>query len=624
MNIKNIFRKGAGQVCCGVAAALMALPVLTSCEDFFDQESDDVLYADQDHLNNAVDSIYSVTGIMNKLQVIADRTILLGEVRGDLTDLTAKASNDLRELATFSVSDKNMYNSPRDYYAIINNCNYFLHYANIELKSNRNEFIFMKEYAAVKSIRAWVYLQLVINYGRVPFVTEPILTKEEGERDYPMYGIADVCQYFINDLQSIPERYNTEYPSYRNIRNTASQLFYFPLSIVRGDLNLWLGTVTQNKEAYRQAALNYYQYISERNGMNSSFPIGANILMWKPGSTTWRETIYTGDLTDGFGASSETPTEDSELITMIPGDSIRAEGYYSELRNLFNSTTDNDLKPSLTPSKGMFEISEAQKNCCVSRRSDGTFSVSYAPDDLGQHRSGDLRLNEFYSTGVGYDDATGDMVETQYIYKHMTRNVHIYRRQMIYLRMAEALNGAGYPRMAFHILSTGVNNTLKNDTIYKFYNASDSIFLSKFDFPKSDYELVRAEDLPTKTSSTFPKEHNTIGLHTRGSGWTPLNEHYTMPDDTVTTDAQARLKRQMEGVDSLILNESALEFAFEGVRYYDIMRYALRQANPGKAMADVIYNRRGKEKRGDVQAEIKGNLNDQNSWFLKWNGKIGF
>jgi hypothetical protein len=206
----------------------------------------------------------------------------------------------------------------------------------------------------------------------------------------------------------------------------------------------------------------------------------------------------------------------------------------------------------------------------------------------------------------------------------MTRNVHIYRRQMIYLRMAEALNGAGYPRMAFHILSTGVNNTLKNDTIYKFYNASDSIFLSKFDFPKSDYELVRAEDLPTKTASSFPKDHNTIGLHTRGSGWTPLNEYYTMPDDTVTTDAQARLKRQMEGVDSLILNESALEFAFEGVRYYDIMRYALRQANPGKAMADVIYNRRGKENRGAVQAEIKANLYDQNSWFLKWNGKIGF
>ena len=53
MNIKKIYRKGAGSVVCGIAAAMMALPVLTSCEDFFTQESDDVLYADQNHLNVA-------------------------------------------------------------------------------------------------------------------------------------------------------------------------------------------------------------------------------------------------------------------------------------------------------------------------------------------------------------------------------------------------------------------------------------------------------------------------------------------------------------------------------------------------------------------------------------------
>ena len=66
---------------CGFAAALMALPVLTSCEDFFTQESDDVIYASDDHLNSAEDSIYSVTGILTKLQTLADRTILLGELR---------------------------------------------------------------------------------------------------------------------------------------------------------------------------------------------------------------------------------------------------------------------------------------------------------------------------------------------------------------------------------------------------------------------------------------------------------------------------------------------------------------------------------------------------------------
>jgi hypothetical protein len=77
-------------------------------------------------------------------------------------------------------------------------------------------------------------------------------------------------------------------------------------------------------------------------------------------------------------------------------------------------------------------------------------------------------------------------------------------------------------------------------------------------------------------------------------------------------------------VDSLILNEGALEFAFEGTRYYDLMRYALRQPNPGATMAKFIYGRRGESRRGEMQGVIRQNLHDRNSWFLKWNGKIGY
>ena len=179
-NFKNKYRKGASSVCCGVVAALMALPLLTACEDFFAQESSDVLYADQEHLNLAEDSIYSVIGVMTKLQSLADRTILLGELRGDLVGLTDVANKDLREISDFSISDDNVYNSPSDYYAVINNCNYFIAKADTALRNNRGDYIFMKEYAAVKAIRAWTYLQLAINYGSIPFYTEPMLSKEEG------------------------------------------------------------------------------------------------------------------------------------------------------------------------------------------------------------------------------------------------------------------------------------------------------------------------------------------------------------------------------------------------------------------------------------------------------------
>ena len=592
----------AGLVCCGMAA------VTTSCEDFFDQESDHVLYSGHDHLNNAVDTIYSVTGILNKLQALADRTILLGEVRGDLVDLTYQATSDLRDVANFNVGDDNQYNVPRDYYAVINNCNYFIANVDTALRSNRDQNIFMREYAAVKAIRAWTYLQLVLNYGSVPFVTEPILTKEEAEIDYPRADLQTVCQYFLNDLSDIPEAYNTAYPGYRIIRNQDSRFFWFPLSIVRGELNLWAGN-------YREAALQYYKYISQRNGMNSTYPTGPGLRMWMPGNAN-----YTGTLSLNLNSSifsDEGYSETSELITMIPGDSIPAEGNYSQLRNLFNSTSDNKQRFSITPSAGMEEISEAQANCCLSANGN---TVTYAPLGLSNHRTGDLRLSMVWGESYSIDDITNERLETQTIYKYQTRNVHIYRRQMVYLRLAEALNQAGFPRAAFTILSHGLTNQTMQAYVMPYYSQSDSLFLAQFDFPTSRYGVVTVEDI---IGMSMGSNHNTIGIHSRGSGWTPMNEYYQLPEDTLAA-ADELTRRQQHFVDSLLLNENALELCFEGTRFYDLMRFALRSDNPGQFMQDHIYARRGKEGRASVQADIKANLADQRNWYLRWNGKIGF
>ena len=602
-------------LCCNIVAAL------TSCDDFFKQESDDVLYADQEHLNNAVDTIYSVTGILNKLQALADRTVLLGEVRADLVSLTNEANSDLRDLASFSANDSNRYNAPSDYYAVINNCNYFIAHADTALRTNRNEAVFMKEYAAVKAIRAWTYLQLVLNYGSVPFITEPLLSKTEAE-EAERASRADlqaVCSYFINDLANIPERYNTELPGYRAIRGVESRLMFFPLSIVRGDLYLWRASVTGSKEDYRQAALNYYKYISERNGMNSAYPTTLAYIMWMPGSSTWLSRTISN-----MSSSNESIAANAEIITLIAGDSIRAEGNYSELRNLFNSREENDYKFSIKPSTRISEISEAQQYCHPSL--DGT-SVIYAPKGLTEHQSGDLRLSWNWSEGYRIDRLSGERLETQSIDKFSSRNVHIYRRTMVYLRMAEALNMAGYPKMAFSILAEGLDNDLIQNDIIPYYmtetDKSDSTFLARFDFPRTRYQVADVTDFTGRGGGS--SQHNMMGIHSRGSGFTPLNEYYVLPNDTLETDDAKRkqlVAEQQAFVDSLILNESALEFAFEGTRYYDVMRYALRQQNPGQVMASIIGARQGDANRSSMAA-IVSKLADQRNWYLSWKGKIG-
>ena len=611
--------------------AVLAIGGFASCSDFFDQESEHVIFTETDHLNSATDSIYSVIGILNKLQAIGDRTVLLGEVRGDLVDLTKEANSDLRDMALFNIGDDNRYNNPTDYYAIINNCNYFIANADTALKNNRNDYIFMKEYAAVKAIRAWTYLQLVLNYGSVPFVTEPILSKLEAEQNYPKYDLQAVCEYFINDLMPLTDRWADEYPNYGNIRSLrdgASRLLFFPMNVVLGDLNLWLASVTGNKSTYREAAMRYYKYISQRNGDNSAYPTGMNYYMWYWGSTAWNSftSASSGDWSD------EEYGQNTELITIIAGDSIRAEGNYSELRNLFYSREDNDYRVSIIPSQGMFELSESQANCCLA--SNG-ISFSYAPADLTDHKAGDLRLYRSYSWGQATNRLTGERFDVSYVEKQSFQNIHIYRRTQLYLRLAEALNGAGIPRAAFSILSTGLNNEICETSVYPYCSESDSTWISQLDFPETRYGIVTAQYITSSSGGTGV--YNTMGIHSRGSGWTPYNEFYRLPEAepipvvdeegnpieglfVIEKDSPDLVEKQQAFVDSLLLNENGLEMAFEGPRFYDIMRFAMRQSNPEKFLAEKVAARRGKN---NIDEALKSRLMDKRNWYLSWKGQIG-
>lgn len=593
------------KIAIGVVTFLLPLSsfLFLSCEDFFEQESDHIIYADQDHLNNAVDTIYSVTGIMDKMQLLADRTILLGEVRGDLIDITSNAPAAVRQIAEFNVDDDNIYNSPRDYYTVINNCNYFIAHADTALKNNRNEYIFMREYAAVKAFRAWTYLQLALNYGEVRYVTQPILTKKEADNEdaYPMLGIEALCDELIADLQSLVPAYASEYPVYGPIGGTSSKYSYFPLYILLGELNLWAGH-------YREAALDYYRYLATRNGQNSYSPTGVASASW--GHTTRTVWRYNYNISLNL-------TSDNELITMIPisveYDSVANERY-NQLRNLYNSPYASDNHVSLVPSQQIQDISAAQSYWMLVPRSAVKTDTVMVPSTLEDNQTGDLRLKDYWYTMDNVQGKNNELYTYQYIYKYTMRHVPIWRRQMVYLRLAEALNRAGYPRFAFKILDEGVNNKNIGTEVLAYYKtAADSAFINQFDFPQTYYVLMSSV-VNTTSESTATQQ----GLHSRGSGDTWANPDYKFPQFT-TPDS---IDLQIDSIERMIVTEGALEFAFEGHRFYDLMRVALRRNDPS-FLADRVYARRGKQNMATMKSEIKKDLYDKNNWFLNWNGKIG-
>ena len=643
-----------------IALAAVGAGVLSACEDMLEPTSEYVMF-DENHLTSPSDTASSLVGIIYKLQAIADRTNLLGEVRGDLVTVKNNADADLQNLADFAVTDENKYNNPRDYYAIINNCNYYIAYADTNAYDNRGNRIFEKELAQVKAIRAWTYLQLVLTYGEVPFYTQPLLTEQDADAVSTALsdrkGIEEICDILIKDL--IPYA-DTEWPTLHTVGSLLMTNCCFPVRVVLGDLYLWKATYSGNPEDYRNAARNYFSWIIREQNPKYRYKVWPMAKEWR-GVTTSAGTLYStpdyysslfsfssdayirtyswstqvGEVTNDVPTSQPTPISNQEIITVIPMDSLSYMGYYNQIREMYNNNTSDDngeVKDfSITPSTRMVEISQDQTYCFMDRTGAmGEITLTTNNDPLLR---GDLRLSSVWSSNV-INTTVGGMAEQvteQTISKLDQRHITVYRQSDVWLRLAEALNNGGFPRFAYAILATGISSNVVNDNVLAYCNSkSDSAFINELNTVNNVFSEYRERrgDASVDESNYV----NNFGIHSRGCGVSELNPAYAYPMvDSVDVNgnyindyvgqskaewAQMNLEAEKLAVDSMIIEEMALETCFEGKRFYDLIRWAERY-NKKEWVAGSV------SKRDAESSSLYGKLMDKNNWFLKWNNQIG-
>ena len=559
MKIKNIYK-----IMAALALPLMGVGVLTSCTE---SDSELVSFVEDNRLDTPNDTVYSLMGIVGKMQVVADRTILLGELRGDLTSLTEQATLDLQRIANFEADASNPYNNARDYYALIQNCNYFLANADLEL-TKRGYKVFEREYAVIKTYRAWAYLQLALNYGSVPFFTEPILKEKDADPSkYEHKTVQEIADYFIEDIKPYVD---TEYPNYGSINGLASRRFYIPVRVLLGDLCLWA-------ERYSEAAQYYHDFLTLQSAPR---PVGYN-------STEWLDREFEGIMDSYSSQFSST----SQILTIIPMETREYDGVISRLNDVFNSTEKNNYYYQATHSPAYDELSRNQRYVGVF-----TDPVTLLPDTLlvpedkvytTESQRGDLRQYSIYPPLRNVPSASSNYSTLrQTCYKYRSENsVAIYRLVYVYLRFAEALNRAGYPQSAFAILKYG----LWQDNIEKYI---------------SEQEREKAGTLLTFSEYYFTRE-NTPGLHSRGSGRTECDKLYVIPECETLDDS-------IQAVEDLICDEMALETAAEGVRYYDLMRIAQHRNDP-TFLARKVAGRKGSDKFDDA---LYAKLSETKNWYL--------
>lgn len=547
---------------------------LASCSDMMTTESEMVEFSENNRIGSRQDTVYSVMGIIHKMQKIAGRTVLLGEMRGDLTVVTDKANSDLKALASFAADGGNRYNSISDYYAVINNCNYYL--ANVDsAAANNGRKVFDAEIAAVHAFRAWTYLQAVLAYGNIPLIVDQVLTEKEAEQQMnkPLAGIAEVCDYFINDLKPYVD---TRKPNYGTVGSFDSRKFFIPVRALLGDLCLWAGR-------YREAASYYHDYFTYNN---ADITTGTGRVRWNPATKEFNSIL------DGYSPSL---SYISEIASFIP---METEAYYGEvndLRNIFNSVVAvNKGYFQATPSKAMHALSAAQDYCMIFEVNATQRDTLYAPKtNLPDSRmAGDLRFYANYDRGVvnqqPYSQYSSDR---QLIRKVFISYIPTYRNCMLYLRYAEALNRAGYPQSAMAVLKYG----MYNEAVMKYVDET---------------ERTAAGALIAFDSNTFTSE-NTQGIHSRGSGDSEANARYVLPQPTAPlATRQDTIDYQIPLVENLIINEMALEGSFEGYRYYDLMRVALRRGDTDYLAKPVSM------RDGTQDGALYTLLSDKKNWYL--------
>ena len=691
---------------------LMGVSVITtSCEDMLTPDLE--RYAEK----SGQDTLYSYWGILKSMQNIAERYVVLGESRGDLVSTDIYTNDSVGRLYNFEdpQDGESAFLSVADYYKVINGCNFYLAYADTASLKN-NVYYMRKEYAQVQAMRAWTYLQLVQNYGSVPFITEPVRNTADGisleknaQRATASNLVTLLREAGLDRAEALQDEYG--YPSYGSYStgngNIASRSCFIPVPLVLADLYLLAGQ-------YEDAATKYYKYLQAE-----SPKIPVDRVSWNENERNGEKTyeVKTGGWVSRYKNYSANSTND--LSVMIPAASNRffgttmtsiqnVYGFKTSSTNSTSSSRDEDETSSddetisksgsisvtadptylqLVPSNSYIGLNNAQNYCAYGSSASGSEVIEYYP-------VGDARLE---ASAPRHENTVGNSkVTNRFIMKSCPGSVHfnysdknnygssysiyygvqIYRKSIIALHYAEAINRAGFPEHAFAILKDGLAYENLPSLKYKDtlrYNVDDLGDTTSIDTVTVPYlvdptaetggasyidlaEKLRANEKPYMNFNDAAfNVTGTYGIHSFGCGDTRGSHDTIFTFDKAVAgkliDAQAEAQgwdertiyekktalgakgimnavadgeytslQVIEAVEDLIIDELALESAFEGNRYPDLLRFAAHKGSNNVINNEWLANkiaRRGyaPSEKGRDEA-LYNKLVTGNYWYL--------
>jgi hypothetical protein len=541
------------------------LVTFTACEDMLDANSDRLVFEEDYVINDPNEAFYALSGVMAEMQAIGDRYVLLGELRGDLMTASEQASVALQEINKFRVSKENEYADKHAYYNIINNCNYILQRMDTSLVLHAQK-VMLPAYAQAKAIRAWTYFQMVQIFGKAHYIDKPILDLNASLAAYPVVGLDEMADKLIQDL--LP---------YSDVQAPSSEQAPYPFI----STNLMLADLYLYKNDYKIAAQRYYTEIYNLQAIiTTSFLSRWFDNTWR-GCETYHNWSYSGEAFTGIEFRSQARYPHSRLVNLTVNThaSILPAQQYVDFMNtsIYILTTQaNITSPISTWREGDL------RGCIKSQYIESSDAFGYINTALSDMPV----ISKFYIASSfsddGFDPDNG-YIENQLVYLPL---IMTYRYPHLYLRLAEALNRDGKPTLAFAVLKYGLNYTTLHNPL--FVNPDE---LNE-PYAKFDLEIFAPN----------------VGTAMRGRGYGIYRDQsvFVIPGQDVLPEKQDSI----DWVELRILEEMSAETAFEGNRFFDLLRISRRRPNHPEFMAGKVAS------KYEDAAAMKAELMDINHWFL--------
>ena len=524
--------------------------LLTSCSDMLSTDNDSMV--SDPGMNSKTDSVFYALGIAQAMQQVADQYFYIGELRGELVTVDeANTDKNLKELANYSASQENAYDSSYVFYKVINNCNYYLAHRDSTLKTGSTNVV-IDEYIAVAAWRAWAYLQLARIYCgnadglTIPFFTEPLtsISQIEGKAADPgcQMNLSQIVDALAPELEQLLERYpNTRVPTfgtdYYSIGTTnwgenryidMSKIF-IPVQVVLGDM--YLETAQYDKAAKKYADyLCKYRVVPEWLG-------SLRVLDYAPESEDMSyvfNSFYISYLT--LFMNSVNPPE---ILTYIPMAVSSQNGkttsvplsfgydYYSINHSSTCPRVDNI---QIEPSKAFYALTDSSDYYYYPRSYNGQTENTSYPTEVKKYKGGDGRasvasVSQYVDNAILYRNPADN--SKVYVSKVKTANVYLYRASTVYLHLAEALNAMGYTDAAFAILKNGISTYLENLVKKPTRDSEGNIVTNEDGTPRIEPYKYMSQESVDMLGTTLPflsaqyreifNANDVYGIHAHGS-----------------------------------------------------------------------------------------------------------